>query len=62
MRDEYVNISIPKKLGKAVNDFIEKYPELDLRSRAEVVKFALRKLYLDTEKSIFLSKDKKDPQ
>lgn len=41
----YVNISVPEGLAKAIDDYIKKHPELDLRSRAQVVNFALRKLF-----------------
>jgi len=41
----YVNVSIPEGLAKAIDDYIKKHPELDLRSRAQVVNFALRKLF-----------------
>ena len=60
MRKEYVNVSIPKKAGLAINKFIEDYPELDLRSRAEVVMFAIRKLFTDAEESTFLDKERKE--
>ena len=45
----YVNVSIPDKLAKAVDEYIKNNPKLDLRSRAQVVNFALRKLF--TEKN-----------
>ena len=41
----YVNVSIPEGLAKAVDKYIKEHPELDLRSRAQVVNFALRKLF-----------------
>lgn len=41
----YVNISVPEGLGKAIDKYIKDHPELDLRSRAQVVNFALRKLF-----------------
>ncbi len=41
----YVNVSIPNKLAKAVDEYIKENPKLDLRSRAQVVNFALRKLF-----------------
>jgi len=41
----YVNISVPEGLAKSIDDYIKKHPELDLRSRAQVVNFALRKLF-----------------
>lgn len=42
---KYTNISVPNKLADAIDDYMEKHPELDLRSRAQVVNFALRKLF-----------------
>lgn len=45
-KSKYVNVSIPDKLAKAVDDYIKEHPELDLRSRAQVVNFALRKLFV----------------
>ncbi len=41
----YVNVSIPDKLAKAIDDYIKEHEELDLRSRAQVVNFALRILF-----------------
>jgi len=41
----YVNVSIPDKLAQAIDKFIEENPDLDLRSRAQVVNFALRILF-----------------
>lgn len=41
----YVNVSIPKGLAEAIDKYIKDHPELDLRSRAQVVNFALRKLF-----------------
>jgi metal-responsive CopG/Arc/MetJ family transcriptional regulator len=41
----YVNVSVPDKLAKAIDKYIKDHPELDLRSRAQVVNFALRKLF-----------------
>lgn len=46
MTAKYVNVSIPDKLAKAIDDYIKKHPELDLRSRAQVVNFALRLLFV----------------
>jgi len=43
----YVNISIPTGLAKAIDEYIKRHPELDLRSRAQVVNFALRKLFIN---------------
>lgn len=45
MKAEYKHISIPKKLVDAIDKYIEEHPELDLRSRAQVVNFALRFLF-----------------
>lgn len=47
MKAKYKHISIPDKLIDAIDDYIKKHPELDLRSRAQVVNFALRKLFVD---------------
>jgi len=41
----YVNVSVPEGLAKAIDDYIKDNPKLDLRSRAQVVNFALRKLF-----------------
>jgi len=46
---KYVNVSVPDKLAGAIDEYIKDNPKLDLRSRAQVVNFALRKLF--TEKS-----------
>jgi len=46
MRAKYVNISVPEGLAKAIDQYIKDHPELDLRSRAQVVNFALRKLFV----------------
>jgi metal-responsive CopG/Arc/MetJ family transcriptional regulator len=43
----YVNVSVPDKLAKAIDEYIKDNPKLDLRSRAQVVNFALRKLFTD---------------
>ncbi len=45
MTVKYVNISVLDKLAKAIDDYIEEHPELDLRSRAQVVNFSLRLLF-----------------
>lgn len=42
---KYANISIPMGLAEAVDEYIKLNPQLDLRSRAQVVNFALRKLF-----------------
>ncbi len=47
---KYVNVSIPDKLAKAIDDYIKEHPELDFRSRAQVVNFSLRRLFIDTNK------------
>ncbi len=44
-RIRYVNVSIPDKLAAAIDNFIKDNPDLDLRSRAQVVNFALRLLF-----------------
>jgi len=44
-RAKYVNVSIPDKLAKAIDEYIKNNPDLDLRSRAQVVNFALRLLF-----------------
>ena len=44
---KYVNVSIPDKLAKAIDDYIKENPKLDLRSRAQAVNFALRKLFTE---------------
>ncbi len=41
----YVNVSVPDKLAKAIDEYIKDNPDLDLRSRAQVVNFALRILF-----------------
>jgi metal-responsive CopG/Arc/MetJ family transcriptional regulator len=46
----YVNISVPDKLAKAIDQYIKDHPELDLRSRAQVVNFALRMLFSKSKK------------
>ena len=43
----YVNISVPNKLAKAIDEYIKDNPKLDLRSRAQVVNFSLRKLFTE---------------
>lgn len=47
MRAKYVNVSIPEELARAVDEFKKKHKKLGLRSRAQVVNFALRKLFTD---------------
>ena len=46
VKAKYVNISVPDKLAKAIDEYIEEHPDLDLRSRAQVVNFALRMLFV----------------
>ena len=46
MSSKYVNVSIPNGLARGVDEYIKDHPELDLRSRAQVVNFALRKLFV----------------
>lgn len=46
---KYVNVSIPEGLAKAIDDYIKQNPKLDLRSRAQVVNFALRKLFTERD-------------
>lgn len=45
MTAKYKHISVPDKLIEAIDKYIKEHPELDLRSRAQVVNFALRKLF-----------------
>lgn len=45
----YVNISVPEGLANAIDNYIKEHPDLDLRSRAQVVNFSLRKLFVDKE-------------
>lgn len=44
-KSRYVNVSIPEGLAKSIDTYIEQNSDLDLRSRAQVVNFALRKLF-----------------
>ncbi len=44
-RARYVNVSIPDKIAKAIDEYIKDNPDLDLRSRAQVVNFSLRLLF-----------------
>jgi metal-responsive CopG/Arc/MetJ family transcriptional regulator len=44
-KTRYINISVPEGLAEAIDEYIENNPKLDLRSRAQVVNFALRKLF-----------------
>jgi metal-responsive CopG/Arc/MetJ family transcriptional regulator len=46
MKAKYKHISVPDKLIDAIDKYIKDHPELDLRSRAQVVNFALRKLFV----------------
>lgn len=45
MRIRYKNISIPENLAKRIDKYIEDNKGLDFRSKAQVVNFALRKLF-----------------
>lgn len=46
MKARYVNISIPDKLAKGIDKYILEHPELDFRSRAQVVIHVLRELLI----------------
>lgn len=50
-KSRYVNVSIPEGLATAIDDFIKQNPNLDLRSRAQVVNFSLRKLFIIEKKN-----------
>ena len=50
MRVKYTNISVPDGLAKAIDQYIKEHPELDLRSRAQVVNFSLRLLFVQKKK------------
>ncbi len=45
MKAKYKHISVPDKLIDEIDKYIKDNPGLDLRSRAQVVNFALRKLF-----------------
>jgi len=45
VKAKYINISVPEKLAKHIDEYRKKNPHLDLRSRAQVVNFALRLLF-----------------
>lgn len=45
-RAHYVNISIPDNLAKGIDKYIQENPELDFRSRAQVVIHALRQILI----------------
>lgn len=47
MTTKYANVSIPKKLADSIDNYIIKNFSMDFRSRAEVVKYALRKLLIE---------------
>jgi len=53
----YVTIKIPKELAREIDKFIEESKNLGYRSRAELVKDAVRRL-LDQEKGKILNKRK----
>ncbi len=46
MKAKYKHISLPDKLIDEIDNYIKKHPELDFRSRAQVVIFALRELFV----------------
>ncbi len=48
---KYSNVSIPDGLADAVDEYIKEHPELDLRSRAQVVNFALRFLFVESNRN-----------
>ena len=47
--EEDIKLSIPSKLADEIDNYIEKHPELDFRSKAQVVNYALRKLFNEKE-------------
>ena len=51
MKAKYVNVSIPDKLAAAIDEYIQEHPELDLRSRAQVVNFSLRFLFVESNRN-----------
>ena len=57
MKAKYVNISVPDKLAKAIDEYIKDHPELDLRSRAQVVNFSLRLLFVKEKKVLKIKKE-----
>ena len=46
MKSKFTSVSIPEGLGKAIDNYIKDHPELDLRSRAQVINFSLRILFM----------------
>ncbi len=44
---KYKHVSIPDKLIDAIDKYRKDNPELDLRSRAQTINFALRKLFTE---------------
>jgi len=50
MKAKYKHISVPDKLIEGIDNYIKEHPELDLRSRAQAVNFALRKLFTETNR------------
>ncbi len=50
MKAKYKHVSIPDKLIDEIDRYIKKNPELDFRSRAQVVIFSLRKLFVEERK------------
>jgi metal-responsive CopG/Arc/MetJ family transcriptional regulator len=47
VKAKYKHVSIPDKLIDEIDRYIQKHSELDFRSRAQVVIFALRKLFVE---------------
>lgn len=47
----YVNVSIPDQLAKTVDEYIKEHQELDIRSRAQLVNFALRFLFIESNRN-----------
>jgi len=47
---KYHNVSLPSGLIEAIDNYNKDNPKLDLRSRAETVKMALRKLFIEEKK------------
>lgn len=59
MKAKYKHISVPDKLIDAIDEYIKNNPKLDLRSRAQVVNFALRFLFIESNKNNIKMKYKK---
>lgn len=47
VKAKYKHISVPDKLIESIDKYIKDHPGLDLRSRAQCVNFALRKLFTE---------------